>query len=372
MNNRVFGLDVLRAIAIIFVLIAHTGFLLPTKYNDSISTFCGFIGVEVFFVLSGFLIGGILIKLQQGFSGSERQKLIFFWVRRWFRTLPNYYLMLFIYSVIFFVLLKESLLPGEYYFSYFIFFQNAITPHPKLFQVAWSLCIEEWFYLTFPLVILVYASILKKINRQDVKLHSVLLAILTYIIGCLALRIYFTAYDEFYWDNNFRKMMPFRLDSIAIGVLFAYFKVRFPSIWRSKNSMLATGLVSFLTLCAVFIYEFFYLKSEALFIKTFFFTLFSLSIGLVIPFFESKKEAGNSFFNSIITKTSIYSYSIYLIHPIIVGVINHEKLNNIIHMPSPVKFALIWVSVYFVSSFQFKYFEHPMTSLREKWNNRKS
>ena len=63
-HNRVFGLDILRALAIMFVVLAHGSFLLPKKLAFISSLFM-FDGVSIFFVLSGFLIGGILIKLIQ-------------------------------------------------------------------------------------------------------------------------------------------------------------------------------------------------------------------------------------------------------------------------------------------------------------------
>jgi len=61
-NNRIFGLDLLRACAIMFVVIGHGNYLLSNKYTDIIDIFFGYGGVSIFFVLSGFLIGGILIK----------------------------------------------------------------------------------------------------------------------------------------------------------------------------------------------------------------------------------------------------------------------------------------------------------------------
>ena len=90
--NRVYGLDILRALAIFFVVLAHGDKLMPPeryKYFHYIV----FDGVAIFFVLSGFLIGGILIKIlnekELTFSG-----MLNFWKRRWFRTLPNYFLIL--------------------------------------------------------------------------------------------------------------------------------------------------------------------------------------------------------------------------------------------------------------------------------------
>ena len=78
-ENRIYGLDILRAFAILFVVIGHGTVFLPERMQ-SISNFIVFDGVSVFFVLSGFLIGGILIKLLEN-KGASIKSLLNFWVR---------------------------------------------------------------------------------------------------------------------------------------------------------------------------------------------------------------------------------------------------------------------------------------------------
>ena len=91
-NSRVFGLDILRALAILFVVLEHGNLLLPLQIS-SVIHFVIFDGVTLFFVLSGFLIGGILLKTLN--KQDHTPKTIFnFWKRRWFRILPNYFLIL--------------------------------------------------------------------------------------------------------------------------------------------------------------------------------------------------------------------------------------------------------------------------------------
>ena len=90
---RVFGLDLLRAIAVLMVLSSHALFFVRPLFPaiQALSLF-GYLGVELFFVLSGFLVGGIAIRSFGAQPGTA--DLFGFWVRRWFRTLPNYYLFL--------------------------------------------------------------------------------------------------------------------------------------------------------------------------------------------------------------------------------------------------------------------------------------
>ena len=97
-NNRIYGLDILRTMAILFVVIGHGGIYLP----DSVKTIIDYFildGVSLFFVLSGFLIGQIIIKTFEE-NSINYKTMIGFWLKRWFRTLPNYYLFLFLFIFI--------------------------------------------------------------------------------------------------------------------------------------------------------------------------------------------------------------------------------------------------------------------------------
>lgn len=144
-KNRIYGLDILRAIAILAVVFGHSSLILHQDF------FRFFIldGVSIFFVLSGYLIGGILIKLLVQNPMADFRLMADFWKRRWYRTLSNYFLILIILNFL------------SYFFSegfstlsiwrYYLFLQNFGSPHPiDFFPEAWSLSIEEWFYLLMP------------------------------------------------------------------------------------------------------------------------------------------------------------------------------------------------------------------------------
>ena len=94
-RQRIFGLDLLRAIAIGLVLLCHITpffvFPLAPGWFAEVSALAS-LGVDLFFVLSGFLIGGILLRDLD--RGASFRSLVAFWSRRWWRTLPNYYLFL--------------------------------------------------------------------------------------------------------------------------------------------------------------------------------------------------------------------------------------------------------------------------------------
>ena len=149
-KQRIFGLDVMRAAAILLVVFSHTLWIVPNAKGlvlDLLSL-SGFLGVEIFFVLSGFLIGKIIYKL---FVNDEFDfsKVKYFWVRRWFRTLPNYYFVLLLNIAL--AIYLGTNLPDNLW-QYFLFFQNFSSGMPLFFTESWSLPIEEFAYIVGPLL----------------------------------------------------------------------------------------------------------------------------------------------------------------------------------------------------------------------------
>ena len=114
--------------------------------------FLGLIGVEIFFALSGFLIGGILVRTNQKSESFNFQAVKTFWSRRWLRTLPNYCVFLALVSIQY--KLQHQSWPEDLW-KYLFFSQNLTSANLGFFALAWSLAIEEWFYLLFPLGIAV-------------------------------------------------------------------------------------------------------------------------------------------------------------------------------------------------------------------------
>ena len=127
-KERNFGLDLLRFYAIFSVVYAHGSWLFKEipilEYSDRVF----FIdGVELFFVLSGFLIGGILLR---NFSKIEVKKILLFYKDRWFRTLPNYYLFLVINIFLSIFLFQEFNIDfSKYFIFYNISFLIQIPKH---------------------------------------------------------------------------------------------------------------------------------------------------------------------------------------------------------------------------------------------------
>lgn len=145
--SRLPGLDLLRAIAVAWVMLFHSyivGGLGPAF--DPIAE-SGWIGVDLFFVLSGFLIGGqVLAPLARG----EALRFGDFYRRRAYRVLPAYLAVLGLYFAWPGFREVEGLAP-MWQFLAFTLNLNIDYAHERAFSHAWSLCVEEHFYLVFPL-----------------------------------------------------------------------------------------------------------------------------------------------------------------------------------------------------------------------------
>ena len=381
--KRVFGLDIMRAAAILIVVDAHATVALKEYYSGAFWHHLLPDGVELFFVLSGFLIGGILIRSYEKKAIFDRQLLLNFWTRRWFRTLPNYYLVL--GGLIAFALL-QALRSGLHHklpdkgtlISYFFFLQNFGHYIPDFFPETWSLAIEEWSYITLPLVLWVFHSLFSaRWSRQRI----VLITILFIIIGTNLYR-FITALQIPITEGElgYRGIVITRLDAISYGVLAAYVKNYFPVSWRDdafRRRFLRIGLA--LTLIAAFTSSVVIIKyygdlglfpAYTFYKRTFYFPAIGLSMALLMPYMDGWRSAtgiwGRFGFAQAITHISLISYSMYLLNltPIMVTFIERIPTSSL--AMGWFKVGLFWVLVLVLSTLLFKFFEKPVTQLRER------
>jgi peptidoglycan/LPS O-acetylase OafA/YrhL len=247
------GLDIVRSMAILMVLVSHSTFFFSHSPLGAalwrLEIF-GYYGVELFFVLSGFLIGRILLRtfLTEQPSHSWRSLLWNFYLRRWFRTLPLYYLMLaanaFIWSHTDFGGIPFT---RQVDWRHFVFLQNYSSVAVGFFPESWSLAVEEWFYLVFPLLIIWQAKQAKPGSRERNMGYWLPL----FIIGILLIRGAYVYLGQPVFDFGIRKNIFLRMDALAFGVWAAYLAEHKPARlqWYSGRSrqLLAVTLLSAVT-----------------------------------------------------------------------------------------------------------------------------
>lgn len=197
------SLDLLRALAIGLVITAHT---VSAQGSSKYWYFgLGGTGVDLFFVLSGWLLGNQLVR---EYNDTKNINLSKFWIRRWMRTLPAYYV------VLFFTIFQQIVIHPEnpLKFEYILFIQN-YTNLPY-FGVSWSLCVEEQFYLIIAPIILLFA----KIGRY---FWSIVIIIL---IIPFTLRMFgvFNSLTETH----------VRIDGCMAGVALAALSIWMPYLWK--------------------------------------------------------------------------------------------------------------------------------------------
>ena len=298
-SNRIFGLDLMRAIAILTVVYAHGHSLIAHKYPEL--NRINIEGVTIFFVLSGYLIGRILIRDSQ-MNGCNTKTLLNFWKRRWLRTLPAYFLVL--TSLILLTRALEQIWPAEAYL-YFIFSQNIASSHPAFFGEAWSLAVEEWFYLTVPLILF----FIVRSTNTSIK-RATLTVILLVILGSTAVRIFRISMLDVQsiveWDSTLRKVVITRLDSLMFGVIGAYLSIFAELKWKKwKKPTFLVGVFLLLIDQA--------LQSNPFWRGYITLTLTPFAALCLLPFLSSWKTCPHPWFR-IIPFISLISYSLYLVH----------------------------------------------------------
>lgn len=221
-----FGLDLVRAGAIAAVLFSHSAeWWIGTGPQVAFqASYVGRAGVEAFFSLSGFLIGGILIRLVDG--GFGLRTLGRFWTRRWMRTLPAYWVLILALNWHF----------GTQDWRSLVFLQNFVpragwtplTPH------TWSLALEEWFYLVVPALLLLATVLLR--HKRSWALPLVCVGL---VVVCSAGRFAAGVQPSALWGPEPGVNPILRLDCAAWGLMAAWL-VRHRPVPHGAAVMLVT------------------------------------------------------------------------------------------------------------------------------------
>ncbi|TVX96123.1 acyltransferase family protein [Cohnella terricola] len=354
---RNLGLDIVRSLAIFLVMLAHgmMFFLLPFYPVSNSLIFFAVLGVEIFFVLSGFLIGQILLNdvlVEQNWPALRR-----FYLRRWFRTLPLYFL----------ILIIVCLINDKFFWQHLFFVQNFNTESLNFFPVSWSLTVEEWFYLLIPFFLLLLFRISKK-NRNSVNKFFYLLVLI--IISLILLRLFYVFLFNPIWDEEVRRQFYVRLDSLGIGVLIAgikvYKKAFYEKITKYPWILYSLSIIGFYTLYKLIPWNQPEVLNNSFFYRTFLLNFFSILSGLIIIAFESDTFI-NNIKSKIIVKTftfiSVTSYSVYLIHYEIYNYYSRKIATITETMGIWLTSTVITIIAAFIL---YRFFELPIMNLRDK------
>jgi peptidoglycan/LPS O-acetylase OafA/YrhL len=304
-------IDVLRGLAIILVLMLHFQLSYPLVFSDSLSLnfiMNGNYGVTIFFVISGYLISSNALKRYGDLSQINMKHFYFL---RCARILPPLVLALIVISL-FYALDFKSFTNSVYkegidnpslgltIFSVLTFWHNVMMDYYGYFNYAvniyWSLSVEEFFYLIFPLSCL----LLRKTKLIIFMLVSIVLIAPIYR--------YINRKDEIIFMYSYLACF----DSIAVGILVALVKNHVKSL-QQKNHFRLLGF-------ALMAYVYFILGIHGF--EAIGFSLMSLGTGLVI--LSSDRE---HFKSNIVTKIIAFfgsiSYELYLFHIIILGLMRN-------------------------------------------------
>lgn len=310
-GQKFYGLDHLRAFAIIYVLLFH--YQLPffghPLWLERVAQF-GWTGVDLFFVLSGFLISSQL------FADIRNERVIsfrIFFIKRCFRILPAYWFVLLIYFFIPFFREREALPP---LWKLLTFMQNfgLDLSTQGTFSHAWSLCVEEHFYFILPLFLIFL------VNRKMLKYGYIFLLLLFasgFIVRYLLWKYTYsssldTTNPVLYWYKCIYYPTYNRLDGLLTGVGIAAIYNFLPATWeklsRFANVFLTGGML--LLISTFYLFE----DTHSHAASVFEFPLVALSYGCIVLAAISPKCILYKLKSRITSWIALLSYGMYLTH----------------------------------------------------------
>ena len=372
LSGRIGQLDGLRGVAIAMVVFYHYfSFHFTTRAGSPLwflvyPTRFGWSGVDLFFVLSGFLIGGILLDAKQS-TGFFRV----FYLRRLLRIVPLYFLTL---TVFFSLIAWFGRYPSPYWpwtldqnlprYTYFLFLQNiwaaklgALGSAPL--AVYWSLSVEEQFYLTLPLMI-------RFLSR-----HRVLILTLEMIVLAPMLRIALYSLSPTH-PHAWYLLMPCRADSLFFGVLGAIL-LRDPA-WRAKierNRNTMRVLILLLGIGAPFITQT-QGAARGLWMVSIMFTWLAAFYLLLLIYAVTFSTSGVS---RVLNWTwlrglGIIAYGVYLLHEGILGLVRQAVYlgpPSVSALPYGVVSVTALAITIFIAHISWKHFEKPLVAFSHRY-----
>ena len=345
--KRSASLDFLRGAAAFAVAIPH--YLTANAPFQPFAEAFAIAGVEVFFVLSGFVLAPQIVDWV---VGKPSRNLGVFLIRRWMRTIPPYVVALAVIAALSGNLMTADFVRYLFYVENLFFSAN----HVDFYPVAWSLAVEEWFYVLFAPALFLVARVL---GRRDRRLEVIFAVLVILVVA--ALRLTFAPHD---WDLNVRRVTLFRINSIVWGFLLYLALERRPPIGLDDASGRAR-LGVLLALLAVIIPAELGVAISA--VKG------GASAQLAFPYVSAAFgmiavgvlwQAEGLFHNRIVRGASFYlgrvSYSVYLFHLIVIMALKPLIAST----PLALQLAVYVLAILALSTVFFAGFERPILAAR--------
>jgi len=352
--QKIRGLDILRGVAIILVMLLHSStFLITTRM--------GWIGVDLFFVLSGFLVSGLLFT---EFKATGSIKSFRFFLRRGFKIYPLFYFVLLCHVI--YYLVKQDNLPINKLLPELFFYQNY---KEGIMGVSWSLAVEEHFYLFLLFVIWLMIKMGWMTNGKLMQSFFILICLF-----CLVLRLY--VFQQNGYGGLFVNDFPthLRMDSLVFGVLISYwyyfYKRQFVFVVRKLS-----WLLSFVALGLLI--PFFLIERQSWLISTIGYSFLYVAFGIVLSIVICHQNTNigkwvNFFlvknFGDLLGWVGRQSYAIYLCH-FLVGLAMLNLFKKTFPMAGSVYILLpVYLTVNILTgAFLTWVIEKPALRVREKY-----
>jgi len=365
--SRLPGLDFLRAFAIVWVMLTHGG-MFGLIGEDNWFAGYGWMGVDLFFALSGFLIAGQLLR---PWARGESPNYPRFFARRLLRTLPAYLVVVALYFLFPVLQDRDQIQP---LWRFLTFTQN-LGPNPagKSFSHAWSLCVEEQFYLVLPVAValLAWRATSARITGVVVGLIALEMALRGYLwLADVAARPFDItsaphagAYMELIYYPTWS-----RLDDLIGGICAALTQVFKPTWWealaRRGNLLTAIGVIGVAAVMLLFRDG----EVAGFFAATFGFPLLALSMSLLVIAGASRRALIGRWAIPGAGALAAGAFSLYLSHKIVFHQVGLWSQS----WPQAEKglaFAVAFVAAAVVAAALYWLVERPFLQLRDRFRD---
>ena len=362
------GLDTLRACAIALVFMYHYGLFVDGPNPFGAVAWIGWTGVDLFFVLSGYLISN---QLFAGWARGQDLSVARFYARRAFRTLPIFWLVLAAYALFPAVMGGK---PPVAWWRFLTFTQNIGLQPGTAFSHAWSLCVEEQFYLVLPLVLAAVAWLVRR-RVALTRAHGWALMGALVAVGVVARGVLWQRYGR-EADGHIDGYMPWiyyatlcRFDEFIPGIAVAMLKNFHRPTW--ERLMAHGGVLSALGAAAVAtmltLAHFFYdIRGYGwgFFMTTFGYSLVALSFSLLVAAALSPAARILRWRIPGAGRIALWSYAIYLSHKPLAMFLGHQL--DPLAISDAARLAIITAACVAMGALLHKLVEAPFMALRDR------